>query len=181
MLPELSTIKIIRTNLGLSQKQLAKECGISGAMLNLIEKKNAKPSYDTAKRIFEFLDKMQYKNQKKAGEICAKPVFSLKSSDTLGDAIREMKKREISQIPILDGNTCKGMITEDGIIRINPDSFDRSTRLIRILEPEPPIVSSNYPANPLKYLIHISKCILVTAKGKIIGIITSQDLHKLIP
>ena len=164
MLPELNTIKIIRTNLGLSQKQLAKECGISGAMLNQIEKNNAKPSYDTAKKIFEFLDTMQYKNQKKAGEICTKPVFSLKQSDTLDDAIREMKKREISQIPIFDGNTCKGMITEDGIIRINPDSFNRSTRLSRILEAEPPIVSSNHPANTLKHIIRISKCILASEK-----------------
>lgn len=180
MLPELSTIKTIRTNHGISQKKFAKECGISGAMLNLIESKKAKPSYDTAKKIFEYLDKIQYKNQKKAGEICARPVFSLKKSNTLGEAIREMKKREISQIPILDGNICEGMITEDGIIGINPESFDRSTRLVRILESEPPIVSANHPANPLKFLIGTSKCILVSEKGKITGIITSQDLHKLI-
>lgn len=181
MLPELSSIKILRTKLGISQKQFAKECEISAAMLNQIESNKAKPSYGTAKKIFEFLDKKQYKNQKTAGQICNKPLFSLTLSHTLGDAIREMEKRGISQIPILKGNTCEGMITDDGItVLINSEKFDKSTRLSRILEHEPPTVPPNHPANPLRHLIATSKCILVSEKGKIIGIITSQDLHKLI-
>lgn len=182
MLQDLSSIKTIRINLGMSQKDLAKECGISGSMLNQIEKGGAKPGYDTARKIFDYLEKKQNSSQKKAGEICQKSLITLTKTNTIGDAIREMKKHGISQIPIFDSSKCKGIVTERGITTVldNP-KFDRLTKLSKIIESVPPIVSADFPANSLKNIINISKCILVTENDTVIGIITSQDLHKLIP
>ena len=181
MLYELDQIKPMRIKLGISQKRLAKECEISASMLNQIENHVTQPSYKTAKKIFQYLEKMKWQDQKKAGEICAKPVFTLKPTDTVRDAVKEMRRRQISQIPVFSGTQCKGMITEDGITAlIDSESFDKATRLQRILESTPPMVPSDYPATPLTSMIRFSKCVLVTEDGTLVGIITAQDLHKLL-
>lgn len=181
MLFELNMIKTVRMKLGISQKQLAKECQISASMLNQIETKKAKPSYDTAKKIFEFLEKSQYKNQKKASEIYTTPLIKLVTSDTIDSAIQLMIKHEISQIPVFRGTKCVGQVTDEGLAtRGSPDSIDKSVKLGKILEATPPIVPTDYPAFPLKHLILVSKCVLVSEEGEIIGIITAQNLLELI-
>jgi predicted transcriptional regulator len=178
---DLAYIKKLRVKLGISQKELANQCSISASMLNQIEKGTAKPGFDTAKTIFNYLETKKYSNQKKAGEICTKPIFSLAKSDTLGMAIDEMKDHGFSQIPIFSGKKCIGIVTESGIIRyVDNPNYPRSTRLSKMLEPIPPIFSSDFPASSLKSIIGISGCILVSGTSGIIGIITSQDLLKLI-
>ena len=47
------------------------------------------------------------------------------------------------------------------------------------MEPVPPIVDYDTPANSLVPLIRFSKCILVAKKSKIFGIITATDTLKM--
>ena len=54
-LPNLETIKRQREKLHASQKKLASMTGVSTSMINQIESGRSKPSYDTAKKIFENL------------------------------------------------------------------------------------------------------------------------------
>jgi len=53
MLPRLETIKEERKKYGITQKKLASMTGVSTSMINQIESGRCKPSYDTAKKIFE--------------------------------------------------------------------------------------------------------------------------------
>jgi len=55
LLPSLDIIKRERERLRLSQKQLANMANVSTSMINQIESGRCKPSYETAKRIFEKL------------------------------------------------------------------------------------------------------------------------------
>jgi predicted transcriptional regulator len=178
---DLGSIKKIRLKLGISQKELASKCNISASMLNQIENNKAKPGFDTAQTIIKYLESIQYSNQKKAIEICAKPIKSLTPSDTLGRAIDMMKDHQFSQIPIFSGKKCVGLVTEGKIAKHtdNPN-YIRAARLSKIMESVPPIFDSNFPAGALKDIISISGCVLISEKNNIIGIITSQDLLKLI-
>ncbi len=47
------------------------------------------------------------------------------------------------------------------------------------MEPIPPIVDYDTPANVLVPLIRFSKCIMVSKKSKIVGIITASDTLKM--
>ena len=58
MLPSIESIKQQRLKINLTQKQLAKEVGVSTSMINQIESGRSRPSYDTAKKIFEVLAKL---------------------------------------------------------------------------------------------------------------------------
>jgi predicted transcriptional regulator len=75
-----------------------------------------------------------------------------------------------------------GVISEDGIVRHLADLGEaelKNAKLADTMEPVPPIVDYDTPANVLVPLIRYSKCILVSKKSKIIGIITASDTLKM--
>lgn len=157
--------------------------GVSTSMINQIESGRSQPSYETAKRIFDSLANLEGKSSShKAGDFCSKDVVKLKPSNTLHDAIKKMHESSISQIPIFNGQELVGVISEDGIVRhladIGEDEL-KNAKLADTMEPVPPIVDYDTPANVLVPLIRYSKCILVSKKSKIIGIITASDTLKM--
>ncbi len=88
----------------------------------------------------------------------------------------------ISQIPIFDNSEIVGVISEDGIIKQLADIGEvqlKKAKLADTMDPVPPIVNFDTPANVLVPLIRYSKCILVSKKSKIVGIITASDTLKM--
>lgn len=169
--------------MGITQKKLATMTGVSTSMINQIESGRSQPSYETAKRIFDNLASLEGKSSShKAGDFCSKDVVKLKPSNTLHDAIKKMHESSISQIPIFDGQEPVGVISEDGIVKHLADVGEselKNAKLSDTMEPVPPIVDYDTPANVLVPLIRYSKCILVSKKSKIIGIITASDTLKM--
>ena len=183
MLPRIDSIKQIRQKLGITQKKLASMTGVSTSMINQIESGRSQPSYDTAKKIFENLAKLEGESSSHtAGDFCSKDIVKLKPTNTLHDAIKKMHQLSISQIPIFSGSDVVGVISEDGIVKHLADLGEaelKKAKLADTMDPIPPIVDFNTPANVLVPLIRYSKCILVTKKSKIIGIITASDTLKM--
>jgi len=183
LLPRIDSIKQIRLKIGITQKTLATMTGVSTSMINQIESGRSQPSYETAKRIFDSLANLEGKSSShKAGDFCSKDVVKLKPSNTLHDAIKKMHESSISQIPIFNGQEPVGVISEDGIVRHLADIGEselKNAKLADTMEPVPPIVDYDTPANVLVPLIRYSKCILVSKKSKIIGIITASDTLKM--
>ena len=157
--------------------------GVSTSMINQIESGRSQPSYETAKRIFDSLANLEGKSSShKAGDFCSKDVVKLKPSNTLHDAIKKMHESSISQIPIFNGQEPVGVISEEGIVKHLADIGEselKNAKLADTMEPVPPIVDYDTPANVLVPLIRYSKCILVSKKSKIIGIITASDTLKM--
>ena len=173
----------MRLKIGITQKKLATMTGVSTSMINQIESGRSQPSYETAKRIFDSLASLEGKSSShKAGDFCSKDVVKLKPSNTLHDAIKKMHESSISQIPIFNGQELVGVISEDGIVKHLADVGEaelKNAKLADTMEPVPPIVDYDTPANVLVPLIRYSKCILVSKKSKIIGIITASDTLKM--
>ena len=177
MLPRLETIKEERKKLNLTQKKLAIMTGVSTSMINQIESGRCKPSYDTAKKIFESLAKLERQTSThKAGDICSEKIVRLTPNDTINDAGKKMEEKKIDQIPIFDGDKLKGLIT----INIVAEYTERKDTIIKnVITPKPPVIDSETPANALSQLIRISGCVLVEKNKKIIGIITATDILKI--
>jgi len=173
----------MRLKIGITQKKLATMTGVSTSMINQIESGRSQPSYETAKRVFDSLASLEGKSSShKAGDFCSKDVVKLKPSNTLHDAIKKMHESSISQIPIFNGQDLVGMISEDGIVKHLADVGEselKNAKLADTMEPVPPIVDYDTPANVLVPLIRYSKCILVSKKSKIMGIITASDTLKM--
>ena len=173
----------MRLKIGITQKTLATMTGVSTSMINQIESGRSQPSYETAKRIFDSLANLEGKSSShRAGDFCSKEVVKLKPNNTLHDAIKKMHESSISQIPIFNGTEPVGVISEDGIVKHLADIGEaelKNAKLADTMEPVPPIVDYDTPANVLVPLIRYSKCILVSKKSKIIGIITASDTLKM--
>src|ERR1051325_9472413 len=118
MLPRIDYIKQGRIKLGLTQRELAGLTGISTSMINQIESGRCKPSYDTARKIFEILGSLEGKTSMKAGDICSRQLISVQKDERLHRAIDLMRQNSISQIPVLDGSKVVGILTEAGLAKI---------------------------------------------------------------
>ncbi len=183
MLPRIDSIKQIRLKIGITQKKLASMTGVSTSMINQIESGRSQPSYETAKKIFENLTKLEGESSSHtAGDFCSTEIVKLRPANTLHDAIKKMHQSSISQIPVFDDSDVVGMVSEDGIVKHLADLGEtelKKSKLEDTMEPVPPIVDWDTPANVLVPLIRYSKCILVSKKSKIMGIITASDTLKM--
>ena len=157
--------------------------GVSTSMINQIESGRSQPSYETAKKIFENLAKLEGESSSHtAGDFCSKDIIKLKPSNTLHDAIKKMHELSISQIPVFNNSEIVGVVSEDGIVKHLSDVGEselKKSKLSDTMDIVPPIVDWNTPANVLVPLIRHSKCILVTKKSKIVGIISASDTLKM--
>jgi predicted transcriptional regulator len=173
----------MRQKIGITQKKLATMTGVSTSMINQIESKRSQPSYETAKKIFESLAKLEGESSSHtAGDFCSKDIVKLKPTNTLHDAIKKMHQLSISQIPVFSNSEIVGVISEDGIVKHLADVGEvelKKAKLADTMDPVPPIVDYDTPANVLVPLIRYSRCILVSKKSKIVGIITASDTLKM--
>ena len=182
MLPRIDSIKQIRLKIGITQKKLAGMVGVSTSMINQIESGRSQPSYETAKKIFENLAKLEGESSSyTAGDFCSKNIVKLKPTNTLHDAIKKMHELSISQIPVFNLTDVVGVVSEDGIVKHLVEMGEaelKKAKLADTMDSVPPIVDFDTPANVLVPLIRYSKCILVSKKSKIVGIITASDTLK---
>ena len=173
----------MRQKIGITQKKLATMTGVSTSMINQIESGRSQPSYETAKKIFDNLANLEGKSASHtAGDFCSKEIVKLKPTNTLHDAIKKMHQLSISQIPVFEKSDIVGVVSEDGIVKHLADIGEaelKKAKLADTMDPIPPIVDFDTPANVLVPLIRYSKCILVSKKSKIIGIITASDTLKM--
>lgn len=180
--PELSEIRKLRENLSLSQRQLAKLCDIQPSFLNMIENGNGEPSYKVLVRIFQVLDsEAQNKSNKltTSKDICNRNLITAKKTDYIQDIVKIMKDKDISQIPVMDSGVCMGMVTENSFVKFLKENNSEKISMTRVkdaMEIPPPSldVDAKITKNILD-LLYDSRCILVTDKGKLYGIITKID------
>ena len=183
-IPQLTEIKRLRELLNISQRQLAKQCDIPSSFLSMIEnqKNNTKPSYDVLVRIFQELDGESQKNLGKlttADKICKTNLTSARKSDYAEDIIKIMHEKDYSQIPVLDGGGCIGMVTENSLMKFLQERTHKplTTTRVKDVMDTPPIVidiSTKVTENILS-LFNDSKCLLVSDNAKIVGLITKID------
>jgi predicted transcriptional regulator len=94
-----------------------------------------------------------------------------------------MRVNSISQIPVFDSSQVVGILTEDGLAKVMLEKNEKDVRnmhVFQVIEPPPPIVDVSTPAKALVPLVRFAKCILVSEKGNVIGIVTTTDTLKMV-
>ena len=183
MLPRLEYIKQARMRLGVTQRKLAALTGISSSMINQIESGRCKPSYETARKIFEVLSSLEGSSSMKAGDICSRRPISVQKDEKLHKAIDVMRINSISQIPVFDSSRVVGILTEDGLAKVMLEKNEKDLKnmyVFQAMEPPPPIVDVSTPAKALVPLVRFAKCILVSERGNVVGIVTTTDTLKMV-
>jgi predicted transcriptional regulator len=175
--------------LGLTQAQLAALAGVTQAYIAKIEAGTADPKISTLEKILETLEKTAIKKEATsekyvtAEEMMAAPVVSVKSSDKIEKAAKLMNSYKISQLPVIEGTTQVGSISEATLMHQLIDGRDMSKLVKRsvkeIMEGPFPTVSKDTNVETIYHLLDHSPAVLVVDRGKAIGILTKADVLKL--
>ena len=181
-LPELKTIKSMRKHAGINQTELAKASGVSQSLIARIETGKVDPAYSRVKDIFSALESLGTEKALVAEKIMNRKVISVKSNTSVREAASVMKKRGISQMPVIDYDVVVGSVSESGIIeRIASNSIENVSLVPvkDVMEDAFPQVDSSTPLGVISMLLEYNAAVLVSEKGKIKGIITKADVLKL--
>jgi predicted transcriptional regulator len=174
---ELEDIKRIRKRLGITQTELSKKAGVSQSLIAKIEAAKIEPTFTNVRKIFDVLGSLTT-DQLKASEIMIHKIIACKKTDTLSEVIELMKKHKISQLPVFDNEIPVGMVSESSILeKISDQKADLSNlKAGDIMEDCPPIVNPKTPSDIISSLLRLFPMVLVSDKGRIIGLITKSDL-----
>jgi predicted transcriptional regulator len=178
LFPNLDSIKHKRVQLQLTQKQLAKESGISQSLIAKIEAKKVSPSYEIVKKIFETFERLEHKKDIPSIKFISRKLISVQGHEKVSKAAELMKHHAISQLPIFQQGKVVGTISESTIYNQlltenKKKLFSKSVK--EIMEDSLPIISAETPETIAMPLLKTNPAILLTEKSKIIGILTKED------
>jgi len=171
---ELQNIKKMRMALGLTQHQFAKNAGVSQSLIAKIESGRVDPTYSKVKQIEEALQLLSAKKELLLEEVMTKRIITAKLSEKAAEVIKIMNSKNISQIPIVEGDNVIGLVSEASALE-HAEKL-KSCTAAEIMEEVPPIVPITTNISVVSNLLKFSPIVLVKKKGTLAGIITKTDL-----
>ncbi len=173
---EVTEIKNWRKRLNITQTDLANLSGVSQSMIAKIESGLLDPTYTKAKMIFETLEHLEKKEEKKVKEIMQKKVIGVDPTDTLKRVIEVMRKNSISQMPVIEEDNLVGIVSETSILDAILESKSYDTQVKEVMHQAPPTISVTASVDVTSHLLKHYPLIMVSDKGKLIGIVTKADV-----
>lgn len=178
-----SEIRSLRSKLGLTQARLAELAGLTQAYIAKIEAGTADPRISTLERISKALEEISGVKRIMAEQIMAKPIIAVRPKDKIKKIVQLMEVHDISQLPVLDGKTQIGSISETKLIHKISEGGDISkltwSSVDEIMEDPFPTVSKSADIDTIYHLLKYNPAILVVDQSRPIGIITKADILKL--
>jgi predicted transcriptional regulator len=171
-----SSLKKLRTEARLTQKELAEMAGVSQAHIAKIERGKVDPRLSTVNRIFQAL---QTGKERRSKDIMTEGVIFAKPSDNVLKASEVMVKNAVSQLPVSDRGRIVGTITEESIVR-NLRSDLANEKVRNVMDPPLPTSSEEASIDSIRPLLERNAGVLVKRGSEVVGIITRSDLLKTI-
>lgn len=184
MLPPLEDIVKKRKMLGLTQKQLAKLAGVSQSLIAKLESGKVSPSYDKVKAIFDAIESLEIRADFKAADVMHENVVGVQKGRSVAEAVKLMVNHGYSQLPVFDEEKVVGSISEKTILEQMASGKDLSEisqlAIEEIMDESFPQIGRNTPLRIVSGLLQVYPAVLVSDKGKVVGIITKADLLKVL-
>lgn len=184
--PPASDIKRIRKSLDITQTELAAASGVSQSTIAKIERGRMSASYETVVRLFEILDSIGKEERRDltAADVASDKVVTVQSTDRVHQASDLMRATGYSQLPVLKGDVPVGSISERGIFDLLRQGTTMEqlgqTVISKVMDESYPVVADSTPISSVTSLMGSAGAVLVSRKGKIVGMITNADMLKLI-
>lgn len=181
-LPTPEDIKKKRTNLNLTQNELAKLAGVSQPLIARIESGDVDPRLSTLTKIFDAFSIME-KQQILACDIMHIPVIHTHPDSPVSQAVEIMENEGFSQLPVIENGVPVGSVSSDMIVHsMTDENTDRlSNKEVReIMGSSFPTVSKEANVNTISHLLDQNPAVLVVEQGKVVGVITRHDIMKLV-
>ena len=126
MVFDITQMKKIRKQIGLTQTEFAKRANISQSMVAKIESGNLDPTYTYVKKIEETISLLTKREEKEAKDVMHKGVISVGKDDRIKKVIGIISKYQISQVPVIENGNVLGLVTESSLVdHANEDLGDK--------------------------------------------------------
>ena len=181
MLPDIEDILKLKKKHKLSSRKLAKELNDEPTFgwINKVENGKIKdPSYLKMKKIYEYFERLEKINGDTI-EGKYKKIKSFKIGDDVKTVSTMMAKHGFSQVPIYDKNKiCVGMLTDKIITKLANLRAENKKIKHSNLDPINPKIQHTDILKSVEDIFELYDYVLVEKKGKIVGILTRQDLNQ---
>ncbi|MBD3387870.1 MAG: CBS domain-containing protein [Candidatus Altiarchaeales archaeon] len=182
-LPPLAEIEKLRKRLGLTQTELAVKAEVSQSLIARLEAGTVDPRYSKVAKIFLALDEMKGK-ELEAQQIMTKGVVGIQHTASIEYAATKLKKHNLSQMPVFDGDKAIGSFSEKVVLGLISKGADAKTfskeEVGEHMEESFPTVKPETPLSVVSALLEHNTAVVVQEQGKNIGIITKADLLKVV-
>ena len=181
-LPTPGDLKQKRTELCLTQSELAKRAGVSQPLIARIESGDVDPRLSTLWKIFDAFEVIE-KEHMLVKDIMQSPVIHSTPDISVDEAVRLMEKHGFSQVPVIDNGVPVGSISDDLIIKsmANKKAYKISQMKVSDMMGESFLTVS--PATDLGVVSHMLErhpAVLVLEKGRVVGVVTKHDVISLL-
>ena len=184
MLPSLEEVAKKRRIMGLTQQKLARLAGVSQSLIAKLESQKIDPSYTKVKAIFDALERLQTETEVRAEDLLHKEIIGVQKSALVSKAVQTMAEYGYSQLPVFDGEHAVGSISEKTIIgkvSAGKDLNQISEYSVGdVMEEAFPQVGEDAPLPLIASLLQVYPAVLISKKGKVVGIVTKADLLKML-
>jgi len=168
-----------RRKQGMTQHALARAAGVSQSLVAKIEAGSVDAAYSKVKRIIEALEHAQLGKEKCARDIMHAGIEALSPGQSLHSAAAAMRRRAISQMPVVEKGALVGSLTEEALLSCFASGKKMEGMDVGGAMGEPfPSVLASTPISAVASLLRHHPAVLVSEKGKPAGIITKADILK---
>jgi predicted transcriptional regulator len=168
-------LKDMRIEAGLSQQEVARLAGVTQAHVAKVETGKVDPRLSTVNKMISVMKKREAVT--KCKNVMTKIIISAKADEPVEKIIKMMRGFNISQVPVFSDGSHIGSIGESTIMK-NLDRKLGSLRARHIIDKPFPVVDADDTSEILLPLLNFHPAVLVSEKGKFVGIITKSDLLK---
>jgi predicted transcriptional regulator len=171
----------MRLQSGLTQIELAKQVQISQSALTKIERGVIDPSYVIMTRLIDVLESTLSSNRETLtlGQIMQRTIVSAHSSTPIRKLIQIFEKHHVSQLPIIDEGRAIGIVNERLLLgNIMDKGVTESQTAADVMGDPPAIVPLTTSTSSVCSLLKEHDIVLISEKGKIVGIISRSDVFE---
>lgn len=186
MIPEIGEIRLLRRELGLTQKQLAQMAGVSQSLIAKIERGLVQPSYTNVKKLMEALDGEKTRRHPPitVGKTCSRNIVWAESHQSVRDVANLMRKHGFSQIPVrrkgvLVGSVSDKLLSEALALAERPEAVGEQ-RVEEIMGEPFPQIPEKTPLNVASTLLQFAPAVIVVREDEPVGVLTKSDLLKVL-
>lgn len=172
-LPTPADLRERRTELGLTQQEVADAAGVSQPLIARIEGDSVDPRLSTVRRIVEVLEAREA-TVTRASDLMTDEVISVDADAQVRLAAQRMSEAALSQLPVVEDEVVVGSITLRDLAALDDDA--RSTPIREHMRAPFPSVAPDATRGEVESILEHARAVLVTDAGRPIGIITEADL-----
>ncbi|MCW8172868.1 CBS domain-containing protein [Natrialba swarupiae] len=171
-LPTPADLRQRRTDLGLTQSELADKADVSQPLIARIEGGDVDP-LSTLRRIVNALEKAE-SDVVRADDLMNEAVVSVSPDDPVSEAARKMESEAYSQLAVIQEGIPVGSISQSDLAHV--DSGARDEPIEDHMSESFPTVSKDATLDEIGNLLEHYKAVMITEAGDTVGIITEADV-----